>query len=167
MGGWDQNGPYWDWLGGGWSGFTWLRIGTVGGLLWMRWWTFGFWRHGVVSATRYERYVFWTVNIYLIFSRFIYVILKLILEEQNCKSLLGLIWLRLGTENGMSWTRWWTIWFHRKRRIFDWGCYELLKVDSATRSNTDIDVIMSQTIFKTSFVLNLIFVASSFDEDFF
>jgi hypothetical protein len=32
---------------GVWSGFTWLRIGTVGGLLWMRWWTFGFWRHGV------------------------------------------------------------------------------------------------------------------------
>jgi hypothetical protein len=30
-----------------WSGFAWLRIGTVGGLLWMRWWTFGFWRHGV------------------------------------------------------------------------------------------------------------------------
>jgi hypothetical protein len=27
------------------SGFTWLRIGTVGRLLWMRWWTFGFWRH--------------------------------------------------------------------------------------------------------------------------
>jgi hypothetical protein len=23
--------------GGVWSGFTWLRIGTVGGLLWMRW----------------------------------------------------------------------------------------------------------------------------------
>jgi hypothetical protein len=35
-----------DWLGV-WSGFTWLRIGTVGGLLWMRWWTLGFWRHGV------------------------------------------------------------------------------------------------------------------------
>jgi hypothetical protein len=33
--------------GGRWSGFTWLRIGTVGGLLWMRWWTFWFWRHGV------------------------------------------------------------------------------------------------------------------------
>jgi hypothetical protein len=33
--------------GGVWSGFTWLRIGTVGGLLWLRWWTFGFWRHGV------------------------------------------------------------------------------------------------------------------------
>jgi hypothetical protein len=32
---------------GVWSGFTWLRIGTVGGLLWMRWWTFVFWRHGV------------------------------------------------------------------------------------------------------------------------
>jgi hypothetical protein len=30
-----------------WSGFTWLRIGIVSGLLWMRWWTFGFWRHGV------------------------------------------------------------------------------------------------------------------------
>jgi hypothetical protein len=34
-------------VGGVWSGFTWLRVGTVGGLLWMRWWTFGFWRHGV------------------------------------------------------------------------------------------------------------------------
>jgi hypothetical protein len=31
---------------GVWSGFTWLRIGIAGGLLWMRWWTFGFWRHG-------------------------------------------------------------------------------------------------------------------------
>jgi hypothetical protein len=29
------------------SGFSWLRIGTVGGLLWVRWWTFGFWRHWV------------------------------------------------------------------------------------------------------------------------
>jgi hypothetical protein len=28
-----------------WSGLTWLRIGTAGGLLWMWWWTFGFWRH--------------------------------------------------------------------------------------------------------------------------
>jgi hypothetical protein len=36
--------------GGVWSGFTWLRIGTVGGLLWMRWWTFGFWRHGVSQS---------------------------------------------------------------------------------------------------------------------
>jgi hypothetical protein len=36
----------WGW-GGVWSGFTWLRLGTVGGLLWIRWWTFGFWRHGV------------------------------------------------------------------------------------------------------------------------
>jgi hypothetical protein len=32
---------------GVWSGFTWLRIGTIGSLLWMQWWTFGFWRHGV------------------------------------------------------------------------------------------------------------------------
>jgi hypothetical protein len=34
-------------VGGVWSGFTWLKIGIVGGLLWMRWWTFGFWRRGV------------------------------------------------------------------------------------------------------------------------
>jgi hypothetical protein len=34
---------------GVWSGFTWLRIGTVGGMLWMRWWNFGLWRHGVSS----------------------------------------------------------------------------------------------------------------------
>jgi hypothetical protein len=33
-----------------WSGFTWLRIGTVGGLSWMRRWTFRFWRHGVSSV---------------------------------------------------------------------------------------------------------------------
>jgi hypothetical protein len=32
---------------GVWSGFTLLRIGTVGGLLWMRWWTFWLWRQGV------------------------------------------------------------------------------------------------------------------------
>jgi hypothetical protein len=30
-----------------WSGFTWLRIGIVGRLVWMRWWTFGFCHHGV------------------------------------------------------------------------------------------------------------------------
>jgi hypothetical protein len=35
------------WRGEGWNGFTWLRIGTSGGLLWMRWWTFGFWRRRV------------------------------------------------------------------------------------------------------------------------
>jgi hypothetical protein len=33
--------------GWGWSGFTWVRIGTIGGLSWMRWWTFVLWRHGV------------------------------------------------------------------------------------------------------------------------
>jgi hypothetical protein len=32
---------------GVWSRFTWLRIGTIGGLSWMRWLTFGFWHHGV------------------------------------------------------------------------------------------------------------------------
>jgi hypothetical protein len=56
MGGWDQNGPQGDWLGGGvWSGFTWLRIGSVGGLLWMRWWTFGFWRHRVSWKSGVEK----------------------------------------------------------------------------------------------------------------
>jgi hypothetical protein len=34
-------------VGGVWSGFTWLRIGTIGGLLWMRRWTLCFWRHRV------------------------------------------------------------------------------------------------------------------------
>jgi hypothetical protein len=35
------------------SGFTWLRIKTGGGLLWTRWWTFGFWYHGV-SYVRWD-----------------------------------------------------------------------------------------------------------------
>jgi hypothetical protein len=30
-----------------WSGYSCLRIGTDGGLLWVWWWTFGFLRHGV------------------------------------------------------------------------------------------------------------------------
>jgi hypothetical protein len=34
-------------LGWWWIGFDWLRIATGGGLLWVRWWTFGFLRHGV------------------------------------------------------------------------------------------------------------------------
>jgi hypothetical protein len=34
-------------LGGVWIGFDWLRTGTGGGLLWVRWWTFGFLRHRV------------------------------------------------------------------------------------------------------------------------
>jgi hypothetical protein len=33
------------WLGV-WRGFSWLGIGTSGGLLWKRWWTFGFCWHG-------------------------------------------------------------------------------------------------------------------------
>jgi hypothetical protein len=32
---------------GMWIEFHWLRIETGGGLLWVRWWTFGFFRHGV------------------------------------------------------------------------------------------------------------------------
>jgi hypothetical protein len=35
------------WVGGVLSEFTWLRIGTVGGLLCMRWWTSGFCGQGV------------------------------------------------------------------------------------------------------------------------
>jgi hypothetical protein len=31
---------------GEWSGFTWLRIGIVGGLLWKRCWILWFWHHG-------------------------------------------------------------------------------------------------------------------------
>jgi hypothetical protein len=30
-----------------WIVFTWVMIGTGGVLSWIRWWTFGFWRHGV------------------------------------------------------------------------------------------------------------------------
>jgi hypothetical protein len=33
--------------GWGWSGFNWLRIGIGCGLLWIRRWTFGYFRHGV------------------------------------------------------------------------------------------------------------------------
>jgi hypothetical protein len=33
--------------GGGWIGFDSLRTGTCGGLLWVRWWIFGFLGHGV------------------------------------------------------------------------------------------------------------------------
>jgi hypothetical protein len=42
-------------VGGLWSGFTWLGIGTVGGLLWVRWWTFGFWRHGVRNCAAFSK----------------------------------------------------------------------------------------------------------------
>jgi hypothetical protein len=36
---------------GVWSGFTWLGSGANGGLSWMRWWTFDFWRHGISYKT--------------------------------------------------------------------------------------------------------------------
>jgi hypothetical protein len=32
---------------GVWIGSSWLGTGTGGELLWVRWWTFGFLRHGV------------------------------------------------------------------------------------------------------------------------
>jgi hypothetical protein len=38
------------WGGGVWTGFDWLRIGTGGRLYWVRWWTFGFLRHGVIHC---------------------------------------------------------------------------------------------------------------------
>jgi hypothetical protein len=37
---------------GVWIGFDCLRTGTGGGLLWVRWWTFGFLRHGVSLISR-------------------------------------------------------------------------------------------------------------------
>jgi hypothetical protein len=35
---------------GVWIGFDWLRLGTGGWLLWVRWWTFGFLLHGVSNS---------------------------------------------------------------------------------------------------------------------
>jgi hypothetical protein len=43
---------------GMWIGFDWLRTTIGGELLWMRWWTLGFWRHGVGHG----RTVQWSVN---------------------------------------------------------------------------------------------------------
>jgi hypothetical protein len=63
MGGWDQNG-FW----GEWCGFNWLKIEVGGGLLWMRWWTFGFWRRGV-SCIIFHCYVKqWNIWWYIRFS---------------------------------------------------------------------------------------------------
>jgi hypothetical protein len=39
--------------GGTWSGFTLLRIGAGGRLLWTRCWTSWFWRHGVSYTNWY------------------------------------------------------------------------------------------------------------------
>jgi hypothetical protein len=39
----------WDGGGGAWAGSVWLRIGTGGWLLWVRWWTFGFHKKRVIS----------------------------------------------------------------------------------------------------------------------
>jgi hypothetical protein len=38
------------------SGFTWLRIGNGGELLWMRWWTFGFWHNWVSYCPHNQGY---------------------------------------------------------------------------------------------------------------
>jgi hypothetical protein len=66
--------------GGVWSGFTWLRIGIFGGLLWMRWWSFRFW-HGRVSlvshtleilfysySTRISAFIVWFIGLMVDFS---------------------------------------------------------------------------------------------------
>jgi hypothetical protein len=45
---------------GVWIGSGWLRTGTGGGLLWVRWWTFGFLRHGVSQLVSYL--VFWVLT---------------------------------------------------------------------------------------------------------
>jgi hypothetical protein len=52
-------------VGGVWSGFIWLRIGIIDGLLWMRWWTFGFWRDRVSWLDLYHfvlslKHTLWT-----------------------------------------------------------------------------------------------------------
>jgi hypothetical protein len=33
------------------TGFSWLRIGSSGGLLWVRWWTFGFHKKGYILTS--------------------------------------------------------------------------------------------------------------------
>jgi hypothetical protein len=45
-----------------WSGFTWLRIGIVGGLMWMWWWTFGFWHNGVSELFLWDTDKFYLVD---------------------------------------------------------------------------------------------------------
>jgi hypothetical protein len=40
---------------GVWIGFDWLRTGTSGVLLWVRWWIFGFLWYGVSYAETYQR----------------------------------------------------------------------------------------------------------------
>jgi hypothetical protein len=41
-----------------WSAFTWLRIGTIGRLSWMQWWTFGFWCQRVSELVSYAVSIF-------------------------------------------------------------------------------------------------------------
>jgi hypothetical protein len=76
---------------GVWSGFTWLSIGNIGGLLWTRWWTVWLWRHGVSTNTEMNRickFAKWcirnwnydTVPLYLWWCNFI-----LLLFINSCK----------------------------------------------------------------------------------
>jgi hypothetical protein len=44
--------------GGVYSGSSWLRIGTGGGLLWIRWWTCRFWRHVVSYCTKVKSFLY-------------------------------------------------------------------------------------------------------------
>jgi hypothetical protein len=36
---------------------SWLRIGTGSGLLWIRWWTFWFWLHGISYYFNYNSFI--------------------------------------------------------------------------------------------------------------
>jgi hypothetical protein len=42
-----------------WFGFDCLRTGTGGGLLWVRWWTFGFLRHIVICILGIFRFAWY------------------------------------------------------------------------------------------------------------
>jgi hypothetical protein len=65
---------------GVWIGFEWLRIETCGGLLWVRWWTFGFLRHRVSATNEILGRLAWGMWI-------------------------GFDCLRTGTGGGMLWVR--------------------------------------------------------------
>jgi hypothetical protein len=53
----DHNGLWRSWLRGEWNEFSWLRIGAGGGLLWVRWWFFGFWRHLDTTAASLKQII--------------------------------------------------------------------------------------------------------------
>jgi hypothetical protein len=65
---------------GAWIGFDWLSTETGGGLLWVRWWTFGFLCHGVSLILYWTKrccmFVFtlitdiWTLRVFIITDAF-------------------------------------------------------------------------------------------------